>query len=158
MKEANAVSPVKIPDSFRRYLKQHLTEEHQKLEEILEDAACLTAHRSFYTAAKKFEEFRTRQEQHMAVEESIVFPLLETVFPGSPVLAEVKAEHQVIRQAMEAAQTAISQTNREQFEKVHGNLAAALMAHTGHEDELLDRALASCVAPSGELLLKIARL
>src|SRR5215471_1045087 len=91
MIEANAATPLKIPDSFRRYLTQHLTEEHQKLEAILDDAACLTAHRSFYTAAKKFEEFRVRQEQHMAVEENIVFPLLETVFPGSPVLADVKA-------------------------------------------------------------------
>jgi iron-sulfur cluster repair protein YtfE (RIC family) len=158
MPEANAVAPVKIPDSFRRYFKQHLIEDHEKLEAILDDAACLAEHRSYYTAAKRFEEFRMRQEQHMAVEEDIVFPLLETAFPGSPVIPEVKAEHQAIRHAMEAANNAITESNREQFGKVHGDLVAALMAHTKHEDELLDLALASCVSPNREVLTKIARL
>jgi len=32
------------------------------------------------------------------------------------------------------------------------------MAHTRHEDELLDRALATSVAPNREVLVKIARL
>jgi len=70
----------------------------------------------------------------------------------------VKAEHQVIRQSIQAAGSAIAEANREQFDKAHSELAAALIAHTRHEDELLDRALASCVAPSRDVLLKIARL
>src|SRR5215470_10607054 len=158
MAELNSVTAVQIPESFRRYLKQHMTEDHEKLEELLDDAACLAEHRSFYTAAKKFEDFRMRQEQHIAVEEDIVFPLLETVFPNSLAIAEVKSEHQVIRQSMQAAGSAIAEANREQFDKAHSELAAALIAHTRHEDELLDRALASCVAPNREVLLKIARL
>jgi hypothetical protein len=158
MNEINTVPPEKMPESFRRYLRQHMTEDHEKLEAILEDATCLAEHRLFYTAAKKFEEFQTRQEQHMAVEEDIVFRLLETILPGSPVIAEVKAEHQVIRQAMEAARSAILEASWEQFEKVHSDLTAALMAHTRHEDELLDHALASAVAPKAEVLFKIARL
>ncbi len=155
---ANSVSPVEIPDSFRRYLKQHMTEDHEKLEAKLDDAACLVAHRSFYTAAKRFEEFRIRAEQHMTVEEDIVFPLLETLSPNSPELAAVKGEHVVIRQAVGAAGGAIAAANREQFERVHGELAAALMAHTKHEDELLASVLESGVGAKRELLLKIARL
>jgi hemerythrin-like domain-containing protein len=155
---ANSVSPVEIPESFRRYLKQHMVEDHEKLESMLDDAASLVAHRFFYPAAKRFEEFRIREEQHMAVEEEIVFPLLESLSPGSVAVAEVKAEHEVIRQAMGAAGGAISATDREQFETVHGKLAAALMAHTKQEDELLARVLESCVGTTKELLLKIARL
>jgi len=158
MIENESVAPVKIPDSFRHYLKQHMTEDHEKLEAILEDAACLAEHRFFYGAAKKFEDFQIREEQHMRVEEDIVFSLLETAFPGSPAIAEVKAEHEVIRQAMKAAESAILKANLEQFEKVHPDLSAALMAHTRHEDELLDRALATSVAPNREVLVKIARL
>ncbi len=94
----------------------------------------------------------------MAVEEDIVFPLLESVSPDSVAIAEVKAEHEVIRQAMRAAGGAISATDWEQFERVHGELAAALIAHTKHEDELLARVLESCVGAKKELLLKIARL
>ncbi len=41
---------------------------------------------------------------------------------------------------------------------VHGELAAALMAHTKHEDELVASALDSCVGANRELLLNIARL
>lgn len=158
MSEANSVAPAPIPESFRRYLKQHMTEDHEKLEATLDDAACLVAHRSFYTAAKRFEDFQIRQEQHMAVEEDIVFPLLETVSPNSPAVAEVKAEHEVIRQAMATAAGAIAGTDRERFERVHGELAAALAVHTRHEEELLTGALESCVGAKKELLLKIARL
>jgi hypothetical protein len=80
------------------------------------------------------------------------------VFPGSPEIPEAIAQHQVIRQAMEVAGTAVSEIKREQFEKVHRELAATLVAHTKREDELLDRALASCATTSGEVLLKIAPL
>jgi hypothetical protein len=88
----------------------------------------------------------------------VIIPLLESVFPGSPEIPEAIAQHQVIRQAMEVAGTAISEIKREQFEKVHRELAAALVAHTKREDELLERALASRATTNGEVLLKIARL
>jgi|GEM_PF-5110272 len=158
MSEANSVAPALIPESFRRYLKQHMTEDHEKLEETLDDAACLVTHRSFYIAAKRFEDFQVRQAQHMAVEEDIVFPLLETMSPNSPAIAEVRAEHEVIRQAMEAAAEAIAATDRERFDRIHSELAAALSNHTRHEEELLARALDSCVGAKRELLVKIARL
>src|SRR5215510_10979862 len=158
MSEANSVAPGHIPESFQRYLKQHMTEDHEKLEGMLDDAACLVAHRSFYTAGKRFEDFQIRTEQHMAVEENIVFPLLETVSPNSPAIAEVKGEHEIIRQAMETAAGAIAGTDRERFGRIHGELAAALTAHTRHEDELVTSALESCVGAKRELLLKIARL
>ena len=154
----SSASRAEIPESYRRYLKQHVVEDHEKLEEMLQGAACLVAHRWFCAAAKRFEQFRIREEQHMAVEEDIVFPLLETASPDSPAIAEVKGEHKVIRQAMRAAEDAISATDREQFERVHGELAAALMAHTKHEDELLRGVLDSCVGVKKQLLMKIARL
>jgi len=69
MAELNSTA-VQIPESFRRYLKQHMTEDHERLEALLDDAACLAEHRSFYTAAKKFEDFRMREEQHISVEEA----------------------------------------------------------------------------------------
>lgn len=158
MSEANSGAPVEIPESFRRYLKQRMTEDHERLEVMLDDAACLASHGSFYTAAKRFEDFQIRQEQHMDIEENIVFALLETVSANSPAIAEVKAEHEALRQAMERAAGAIAATDRERFEKIHGELAATLTAHTRHEDELLADALGSCVGAKRELLLRIARL
>lgn len=94
----------------------------------------------------------------MAVEEDIVFPLLETVSPDSPAIAEVKREHQVIRQAMVAAEGAILETDRSLFKRVHAELAAALSVHTKHENQLLACAMESCLGAKRELLIKIARL
>ena len=94
----------------------------------------------------------------MAVEEDIVFPLLETASPRSPAIAEVRGEHEVIRRAMRAAEDAVLAADREQFERYHGELAAALSAHTKHENQLLARGIETCVGAKRELLVKIARL
>jgi len=94
----------------------------------------------------------------MAVEEDIVFPLLETVPSESPAIAEVKVEHEVIRRAMGAAEDAILAADRSLFKKVHAELAAELSVHTKHENQLLAYAMESCLGAKRELLIKIARL
>lgn len=154
----NAVPQRPVSDSFRRYLKNRLTEDRPVLEKILDDAAYLVEHRSFATAGKRFGELRIRLERHMAVEREVLFPLLGTATPESSDIGKVKSEHAVIRTWMEKTGSAISGWDAGGFKRAQHHLAAALKAYTADEDKLLESSSESCGCSEQDLILKMARL
>ncbi len=145
------------PESLRRQLARRLTEDHPELDAILEAVADLVSRRSFHSAAKRFGEFRIKQERHMTLEEKVVFPLLETLSYQTVDVARMKSEHRMIRNFMNDAGDAISQWDLRGFAEAHRRLAQAVAVHNEDEERLVATKLEHCHCVGQDLLVNLAR-
>lgn len=109
---------------------------HQRLDEMLVEVDLMADAENWPGAKRLFERFRGELQQHMRLEEELMFPTLEATgsVPLGPTVV-MRAEHASIRQFLANVEAAL--TEERPISRTTTELAAQLGAHNLKEERVL---------------------
>jgi hypothetical protein len=99
---------------------RRLCDEHRQLDAVLHDVQLLTEERAFSTAAKRFGEYRLREERHLRAEEQLL-QLLEQLKDSPEIVKALRQEHRQLYALLEEATQALGRRDAAAF---HSKLSA----------------------------------
>lgn len=126
-----------------------LTLDHARLSRLLAEVAASFDDGEQERAEHTFEEFASSLRRHIAVEEELVFPSLEShsSWASRPAVV-MRAEHRRIEELIAQVGAAISRSTSELFHRAHHELVALLAAHDAKEERVLYPACDEALTPS----------
>jgi iron-sulfur cluster repair protein YtfE (RIC family) len=125
---------------------EYVAWDHDGQEDVLVEARDTLDGGDALLAFKHFEVYERRLLRHMRIEETILFPLVESlVAHAANAVAEMRHEHLHIRRILAAMRNALAAPDLEQFRHSFDELGLVLWAHEAREERLiypvLDRSL-----------------
>lgn len=117
-------------DTIREQLGAH----HALMVALLGEVRRLVAERETSEATDRWAMFLEALEQHFAVEEELLFPVLAEEPAGRALADEFLAEHTAMRDLALEAERALIEDEDEEATELLGRLAVRLEAHAERED------------------------
>lgn len=113
-----------------------LERHHRRLDDMLEDVELMADAQSWKQGKRRFDEFRREMEEHIRLEEEIMFP----AFERDPAMARgptvvMRAEHQAIRGLLDQVEDALA--DERPVGRTSAELKAQLGAHNFKEERVL---------------------
>lgn len=109
---------------------------HQRLDEMLDEVELMADAENWKDAKRRFLGFRRELEEHIRLEEEMMFPTFETnsSMPHGPTVV-MRAEHVTIRQLLANVEAAL--TEKRPISRTTVELEAQLGAHNFKEERVL---------------------
>ena len=123
--------------SAPRGVAEYLAWDHDRLDALLEAAGESVASSSFDEARARFAELACGLGRHIDIEERVVFPVFERGEAPSGPTAVMRFEHERIRPAIHAIETALERSNAPAFHDCVESLLALLGEHNTKEEAVL---------------------
>jgi iron-sulfur cluster repair protein YtfE (RIC family) len=113
--------------------------DHHELDRLLSEAKRRLAAGEIARAAEVFSDFREGLERHIAAEEDLLFPALEsrTGSPASGPLVVMRSEHADLRRLLAEVALALGSAAHECHVTPLAALTARIYAHNGKEERIL---------------------
>ncbi len=113
--------------------------DHRRIDEILVEAKRGAASGDAEGSVGRFRDFQRGLLRHIAAEEEVLFPALETSTggrAGAPV-SVMQREHAELRRSMEDLEATLARGDTDGATRRFGDLTALLLAHNGKEERIL---------------------
>jgi len=109
---------------------------HQRLDDMLDDIELCADAENWSEAKRRFAGFRRDIEEHIRLEEELIFPIFEAnaAMPHGPTVV-MRAEHVAIRQTLAAVEAALA--DERPISRTTAELEAQLAAHNFKEERVL---------------------
>jgi hemerythrin-like domain-containing protein len=123
----------------RESVAQLLGSDHRRLDSILADAKRWLAAGDLARASARFSEFRDGLERHIAAEEEILFPVVESLTgaAGDGPTRAMRSEHAEIRRLLAEVAASLERGGDEGHRTPLAALTARVYAHNGKEERVL---------------------
>lgn len=115
-----------------------LTADHDHCDELFAEAEDATAKQDWDAAARSFADFHAAMDQHLAAEETTLFPAFEarTGMPGGPTMV-MRSEHEQMRGLMEQMRAAVERHNDTGYLGLSETLLMLMQQHNMKEEQIL---------------------
>src|SRR5215831_13013195 len=107
---------------------------HRRLDEMLVETELLADAEKWAEAKQRFDGFRRELEEHIRLEEEVMFPAFEACGPSGPT-AVMRAEHGAIRQLLASVAQALA--DERPISRATTDLTGQLGAHNFKEERVL---------------------
>jgi iron-sulfur cluster repair protein YtfE (RIC family) len=123
---------------------------HRRLDEMLVATELLVDAENWNDAKLRFDDFRRELEEHIRLEEEVMFPAFEARGPSGPT-AVMRAEHLSIRQLLASVGSALSEERP--ISRATADLTSQLAAHNFKEENVLYPAFERLAPPATKTTL-----
>jgi iron-sulfur cluster repair protein YtfE (RIC family) len=124
------------PESRFASIKGYLSYDHDEIGKMLDDLACFVGDGERERAESAFDEFRSRLERHMRLEEDTLFPMFEAsigLATRGPTFA-MRLEHIEIGKLVEEMAATLERWRPEEFAELKEELERLLAVHDEREE------------------------
>ena len=134
------------PRSLFHNVTEYLAWDHDAQEDLLIETRDAVDGGDLAGALRQFDSYQHKLVRHMRLEETILFPLAESLTPAiGHAVSEMRHEHTHMRRSLAGMRRALLAGELEIFRRGFDELGLVLLAHEAREERLvypvLDRAL-----------------
>ena len=139
-------------------LSEYMTSDHRRCEALLAQAEQLASARHWDSGAAAFRALKQALAQHLAMEEHVLFPVLEgsRTAPAGPA-DTMRLEHEEIRELLAELSKALKSRDRDAFLKRSGTLRILMQRHNLKEERALYPLAEQILGDSAAEVLKAMR-
>ncbi len=148
------------PHTHFHNITEYLAWDHDGQEDELFETRDAIDRSDLITALARFETYQRKLIRHMRLEETILFPLIESLAPAiSTAVTEMRHEHGHVRQALLAMRRALLAGALDTFRQASEDLELVLLAHEAREERFVYPVLDRCLSPEqrADVAARLAR-